>query len=244
MSNTKRRKFYRSDAWAQFVARLRLERATDDGLLICEHCGKPIVRKYDCIAHHVDELTEDNVDDVTVALNPDNIKLVHFRCHNEIHERFGFGFGSGGRSGARVRQEVYIVWGSPCSGKTTWVSQVAESSDIILDMDKLWAAIRADCCGVNDKPDQLKMNVFGLRDAMIDMIRVRQGKWKRAYIIGGYPLEGERERLADLVGADRVVFIECDKNICLERAKFKGGKWTEFVENWWERFNPGPPPSA
>lgn len=228
----KRQKFYRSKAWTQLIAKLRLERADKSGLLICEHCGKPILRKYDCIGHHKTELTDDNVDDVMVSLNPDNIMLIHFKCHNEIHERFGFG--SGGY--ARKQQEVYVVWGSPCSGKTTWVASVAESSDIILDIDKLWAAIRADCCGANEKPDALKSNIFALRDAMIDMIRVRQGKWKRAYIIGGYPLEGERERLADLVGADKVIHIDTAKEICLERAKFKGDKWIEFVENWWEKY--------
>ena len=226
----KRQKFYRSKAWTELVARLRLERAKDDGSLLCEHCGKPILRKYDCIGHHDTELTEDNVDDVMVSLNPDNIKLVHFKCHNEIHERFGFG------RPASVRQEVYIVWGSPCSGKTTWVGQVAEDCDIVLDIDKLWAAIRADCCGQYDKPDQLKTNVFAMRDLLIDMIRVRRGKWRSAYIIGGYPLEGERERLADLVGADKVIHIDTPKEICLERAKFKGEKWIKFVENWWEKY--------
>lgn len=227
----KRQKFYRSVAWGNFVKQLRLERAKDDGSLICEHCGKPIVRKYDCIAHHKTELTDDNVDDANVALNPDNIMLVHFKCHNAIHERFGFGSGY-----ARTRQEVYIVWGSPCAGKTTWVDSVAKDRDIILDIDRLWAAVRAGCCGQYDKPDQLKANVFALRDAMIDMIRVRRGKWKCAYIIGGYPLEGERERLADLVGADKVIHIDTAKEICLERAKFKGDKWIEYVENWWEKF--------
>lgn len=236
---TKRQKFYRSNVWENFTKQLRLERAKDDGSLICEHCGKPIVRKYDCIAHHKIELTEDNVDDVSVALNPDNIMLIHFRCHNEIHERFGFG---PGWRGSKRPQEVYIVYGSPCSGKSTWVAEVAESKDIVLDIDRLWAAVRAESCGQYDKPDQLKTNVFALRDAMLDMIRVRQGRWQRAYIIGGYPLEGERERLADLVGADKVIYIDTPKEVCLARAQFKGEKWIEFVENWWEKYlTYGPP---
>ena len=230
---TKRQKFYRSDEWEYFTKQLRLERADASGMLICEHCGKPITRKYDCIAHHKTELTEDNVDDVQVSLNPDNIMLVHFRYHNEIHKRFGFHQGS---TYVRKPQEVYIVYGSPCAGKTTWVANVAEKDDIILDIDKLWTAIKADSCGVNEKPDALKTNVFALRDKMLDMIRVRQGKWQRAYIIGGYPLEGDRERLANMVGADKIIHIDTPKEICLERAKFKGDKWTEFVENWWEKF--------
>ena len=55
---TKLQAFYKSKRWEQFVERLRLERAGNDGAVICEHCGKPIVRKYDCIGHHKEELTE------------------------------------------------------------------------------------------------------------------------------------------------------------------------------------------
>lgn len=227
---TKRQRFYRSREWERLVARLRLERVDEQGYVICEHCGKPIVKAYDCIGHHVIELTEDNVDDALVSLNPDNIMLIHFRCHNAIHQRFGFG--------ARQAQEVYIVWGSPCSGKTTWVREVAEDKDIVLDIDRLWAAVRAECCGEHDKPDALKANVFALRDIMIDMIRVRRGKWQRAYIIGGYPLEGERERLADLVGADKVIYVDESKDVCLARAQIKGDAWTRYVEDWWDRYSP------
>ena len=240
MMTPKRRKFYRSRVWESFVKQLRLERASSDGMLYCEHCGKPILKAYDCIGHHKTELTEDNVDDVSIALNPDNIMLIHFKCHNEIHERFGFG--SGGWS--RRPQEVYVVWGSPCAGKSTWVDNVAENKDIVLDIDRLWAAVRAGCCGQHDKPDQLKANVFALRDAMIDMIRVRQGRWQHAYIIGGYPIASERERLADLVGADKVIYIDTPKETCLARAQLKDDKWTEYVENWWEKFltySTGPP---
>ena len=83
--------FYKSKKWEAFVKQLRIDRASADGFVICAHCGKPIVKAYDCIAHHKQELTLLNVDDSMVSLNPDNIIFVHFRCHNEIHKRFGFG---------------------------------------------------------------------------------------------------------------------------------------------------------
>ena len=79
--------FYTSDKWRGLVDRLKMERLNADGDLICEHCGQPIVRKYDCIGHHVVELTDENVNNYTVSLNPENVKLIHFRCHNEIHQR-------------------------------------------------------------------------------------------------------------------------------------------------------------
>lgn len=229
--NEKRQAFYKSRQWENLIKLLRIERVSKDGFVICEHCGKPILKAYDCIAHHVIELTEDNVDDAAVALNPENIKLVHFRCHNEIHKRFGYG------NQARIIQQVYLVYGSPCSGKTTWVDSVAESEDIIMDIDRLWSAVRSGSCGLYEKPPELKSNVFSMRDCLLDMIRVRRGKWHNAYVIGGYPLQGERERLADSLNA-RLVFIDTPKEVCLERAKQKNSDWTDFVENWFERYSP------
>lgn len=209
---------------------LRLERVDADGFVICEHCGKPIVKAYDCIGHHIEELTENNVDDVMISLNPDNIMLVHFRCHNEIHKRFGYA--------ERLIQTVYLVYGAPCSGKTTWVNEVAESGDLILDIDRLWNAVRAEKCGQYDKPNEIKSNVFALRDCLLDTIRVRRGKWRNAYIIGGYPLQGERERLADSVGADKIIFVDTPKDVCLERAKLKNDAWANYVNDWFTKYAP------
>ena len=123
--------FYQSDEWRGLVARLKIERVNADGLLLCEHCGQPIVRKYDCIGHHKTELTDENVNDYVVSLNPANVALIHFRCHNEIHRRFG----------SPVMRRVFLVYGAPGAGKTTWVRENAERDDLILDIDRLWEAV-------------------------------------------------------------------------------------------------------
>ena len=44
--------FYQSKAWVNLTQRIRLERVNEDGDLICEHCGRPIVKKFDAICHH------------------------------------------------------------------------------------------------------------------------------------------------------------------------------------------------
>lgn len=226
--NRKRQAFYKSRTWEKFVQGLRAERTIADGLVLCEHCGRPIVRAYDCIGHHVTELTEQNVDDVTIALNPDNVKLVHFRCHNEIHKRFGY-------AGRQV-QKVFIVWGAPYAGKRAFVDSVAERGDIVLDIDALWTAVQRTEDGTNrEKPTELKSIVFDLRDKMLDQIRTRRGRWGNAYIIGGYPLQGERERLADMVGAEKLVYIDTPKEVCLMRAREHDAE--KYVDDWFEKFS-------
>ena len=222
-------RFYKSPEWEGLIKLLKIERVGVDGLLRCEHCGEPITRAYDCIAHHIQQLTPDNVDDYSISLNPDNIMLVHHKCHNAIHARFGC-------EGSR---HVYLVYGSPCSGKTTMVQTSATPDDIILDVDSIWTAITNNARYV--KPDRLKQPVFAVRDCLLDCIKTRRGKWVNAWIIGGYPLLMERRRLCDTMGAESV-FVDTDRETCLMRAEERGGEWVRFVNEWWDRFQPDSPP--
>lgn len=221
--------FYTSKKWIDLVTCLRHERVNDEGLLICEHCGRPIVNKYDCIGHHVIELTEENYQDANISLNPDNIILVHHKCHNKIHDRLGLS----------CIKQVFLVYGSPLSGKSTYVRKSMNYGDIVVDMDNIWQCISGQDKYV--KPKRLTQNVFAIRDTLIDMIRVRRGNWLNAYIIGGYPLISERERLIKSLGA-REIFIDTPKEECLQRLLHDESRnkeeWTKYIENWWEKYTP------
>ena len=216
--------FYKSDEWTALREMLMHERINDDGERLCEHCGKPIMKKYDCIGHHEIELTDENVNNYGISLNPSNIKLIHFRCHNKIHERFeGF------------KQKVYLVYGSPCSGKSTWVNDVANPDDLILDLDKIWECISGSGSDKYHKPGRLKANAFGVRDCLIDQIRTRTGMWRNAYVIGSYPLRSDRDRLCSLLRAEPI-FIRESRDVCLSRAMTD--EWKMFVEDWFDSFTP------
>lgn len=213
--------FYRSKEWEQFISILRVERADEKGNVICAHCGKPIVKKYDCIGHHKIELTDENVNDFTISLNPENVELIHFGCHNEIHGRFG------------SKQKVYIVYGAPCSGKTTFVKEHANNDDLILDLDRIWEAV---CLSDREhKPGRLKANVFGIRDCLIDQIRTRTGQWRNAYVIGTYPLRTDRDRLSDLLDAE-LIFIDTPMKDCMDRAPNES--WIGFIGDWFLDYVP------
>ena len=221
--------FYASDKWRNLLEILKQQRVGEDGFLRCEECGQPILKKYDCIGHHIEPLTEENAEDATVSLNPENIKLIHFKCHNKIHERWQ-GFQKG------WKQNVYLVYGSPCSGKTTFVNENANGDDLILDVDRLWDAVCKD--GQSKKPPRCRANVFALRDSLLDQIKTRTGKWRCAYVIGGFPLANERARLCDLLNATEV-FVEATEEECIRRAERERPEgWTEFIQNWFESYSP------
>lgn len=210
--------FYRSKEWETLRSNLRLERTNNCGDVICEHCHKPIVNAYDCIAHHKTYLTESNVNDYSISLNPDNIALVHHSCHNDIHNRFG-----------SYTRHIYIVYGSPCSGKSTYVDDVALKDDLIIDIDRIYNAIN------NHRSNRVYANVMSIYRQLIDTVKTRNGQWINAYIVRGFPLRGERERLAKELNAE-LIFIDTDKQTCLERSKLKSNDYYKYVEDWFEKY--------
>lgn len=215
--------FYKTKEWEQLIEILKIERANDEGVLICEHCGKPIVKAYDCIGHHKVELTESNVNDRTISLNPDNIALVHHNCHNIIHERFG-------HDGTR---HIYLVYGAPGAGKRAYVDRSAGQDDLILDIDSLYIAISIR--NRYDHSKRMSRNVFGLRDCILDQIKTRTGKWRNAWIIGGYPLSSERSRLCEMLAAE-AVFIDTPQDECLMACKDRGYDALDYCIKWFDTY--------
>lgn len=222
--------FYRSKEWEKFRQVVIMDRLTDSGESICEYCGKPIVKAYDLILHHKTYLTEENYLDSTISLNPDNIQLLHHRCHNSIHNKLGYS-----------KREVFIVYGSPLAGKSSFVAEVMNEGDLIVDIDNLWEAVSG--CDKYVKPNRLKSVVFSLRDNLLESVKYRRGKWSNAYIIGSYPFEAERNRLADTLGA-RLIHIDTDKAECIARLEScddgrNKNEWLEYIDSYWLQYSGG-----
>lgn len=224
--------FYQSREWTALMQVIKAERTNADGYIICAHCGRPIVKMYDCIGHHKIHLTEDNVNDYEVSLNPDNVELVHHVCHNRIHNKFG-----------HPRQEIYLVYGAPLSGKSTYVDSVVQAGDLVVDMDSIWQCVSGMDRYV--KPKRLNAVVFGMRDYLMECVRYHRGKWQSAYIVGGYPLISERERLCRELGAQEI-FIDTDMDACMERLLLcedgrDKSEWEKYIAEWFRRYTPGTP---
>lgn len=213
--------FYCRKPWRDLSYNLKIERGGK-----CSRCSFQVIDRKDfkyLIAHHKIELAEDNVDDANISLNPNNIEIICHDCHNKEHRRFG------------NKKNVYIVYGSPLSGKTTLVKEIMQYGDIVLDMDALWQAVSFQDEYI--KPKNVRFNIFALRDNLLDQIKRRYGNWYDAYIIGGYPDKYERERLAEALGAE-VIYCEATKEECINRLdkSNKPRQWLEYIEDWWEKY--------
>ena len=218
--------FYSSDKWRRLRETLIAERTSAaDGILYCQHSGKPLLHSYDIVAHHIKPLTMQNVNDYSISLNPDNILLVSQQAHNEIHARFGY----------CTQRKVYIVHGAPCSGKTSFVNSIKGNSDLVVDIDNLWEAVTGKRYY---KPNALKANVFAMRDALLDTVKTRAGNWERCYVLSASPHKREIDRMRENLGAE-LIEIDTGKEICLQRLyESPNGRdvsaWAGFIENYFE----------
>jgi hypothetical protein len=213
--------FYGSKPWLDLAYKLKVEAKGK-----CSRCNYQAVTKEDwafLIGHHIEELTEENVNNSDISLNPDLIEIICLDCHNKEHRRFGH------------EKKVYIVYGSPLSGKRSAVNQMMRRGDIVVDLDVLWQAITFQ--PIYQKPSNCRFNVFRVRDSLLDQIRTRYGQWYDAYIIGGYPDKYERERLSISLGAE-LIYVESTKEECLQRLEEtnRPKEWRDYINDWWERY--------
>jgi hypothetical protein len=219
--------FYRSDQWQKFREVVINERTQADGFIYDEVTNKPILKKYDIILHHKIHLTEENYTDTDISLNPDNIMVVSHKTHNKIHNKLGY-------SG----REVFLVYGSPLSGKTSYVNSVLEQGDLVIDIDSIWQCISGQPRYV--KPNRLKSIVFSVRDNLLESVKYRRGKWSNCYVIQSLPFKNDRDRLADDLGA-KLIHIDTDKSECLQRLYDNNdgrdiNEWEKYINEYFENY--------
>lgn len=220
------KEFYNSTEWITTRLNIIAERNS-----ICEECKKLIVNDKDLHVHHIKEITTLNVNDYNISLNPNNLKVLCHDCHDKAHKRFKYKTNDKG---------IYIVYGAPCSGKTTYVMENKTDSDLVIDLDRLYEAVTL--LPRYHKPDALKYNVFAIKNTLIDNIKVRYGSFNRAWIVGGYSNKHDREKLARDLGAE-LIHIDTDKDECIRRLegcvdyrKNNKKEWVGYINKWFDEF--------
>lgn len=216
--------FLASQAWQRF----RLATIAERGSL-CQHCGQRVAQSSHLTLHHTIELTPENVHDAQVALNPANVLVVHRECHNALHARFGH----------EPERGVWIVYGPPLAGKSTYVQEHKGRHDLVVEIDRLFAAVTI--LPAYDKPDLLLGNVMGLYRLLLDQVRTRYGKWHSAWVITGGADRYQRERLAEDLGAE-LIFCEVSREECLRRLaldedrRYRQDEWRGYIERWFREY--------
>ncbi|MGL4742283.1 MAG: HNH endonuclease signature motif containing protein [Sarcina sp.] len=226
--------FYKSPTWTRFRKTIIADR-----IPICWHCKEAFKATDTIVVHHKEDLTLANVNDYNVSLNPANVEMVHLTCHNKIHDkRYGYNHYK-----KKIKSRtVYIVYGPPMAGKTSYVLDNKNDDDIVIDMDRLFEAVTL--LERYNKPNCLLPNVLSIRDKLIENIRLRYGRFNNAWIIGGYADKYQRDSLQRELGAE-LILINPGKETILKRFNecndFRSKKkeeWENYINDWYDKFIP------
>lgn len=207
----------------------------------CEYCGGLVEKSFNpqknnnaeaMVFHHVIPLNSLNVNDAVIAINPANIQILHWRCHNKVHGRFE-------GSTRRSDQKVYLITGAPCSGKTTLAREIMSAGDVIIDIDDIWQQVTG--LPRYSKPNAAKPIVFATLKAQEEQIRMRAGNWYNAFIIKSLPLRMDRERTAQALNADEVIVMNATREDCLGRLHENPNgrnvnEYEGYINQYYQRF--------
>lgn len=125
---------------------------------------------------------------------------------------------------------VYLIYGSPCSGKSTYINEHMKRSDLVCDVDLIYHAIS----GQNPHDADLYVHETALmmKENLLDIIRDREGGWRDAYVVS---IANTREKLVEAmerIKADECVFIDTPYEICMERAKERPSYFPLIIDEW------------
>ena len=122
---------------------------------------------------------------------------------------------------------VILVYGAPCSGKSTWITQHMKRGDVLCDVDTLYAAISGQ--DAHDADLYVHEIALKLKERLLDAVRDREG-FKDAYVNTREKLHADMER----VNADEAVFIDTPYNVCMERAESRPFYFQFLIQEWFD----------
>lgn len=131
-------------------------------------------------------------------------------------------------------QKVFIVYGSPLSGKTTYVKEHMQKGDLVIDIDNIWECVSG--CNRYEKPRELDDIVIHTYNELIKNVKERKGAWKNAYVILSEPSIRFIEKTKNNLNAT-LIHIDTDKETCLKRLyENSDGRdiatWKRYINNY------------
>ena len=190
---------------------------------LCVECGAPGEE-----VHHKVFLDALNCNDSNIVYGEENLILLCRDCHFEKHREtnpLDRNFRKPIRltnnqtyfdDNGEIKQcKRYIVYGSPGSGKSTYVKEHMLEGDLVVDLDLIKQAISLK--SKTNAPDNLINVALAMRETIYRLISNKEVDAKNTWIIAALPKKHEREQLADRLGAD-LIFINKDIHTCIEHA--------------------------
>jgi len=139
-----------------------------------------------------------------------------------------------------VEIDVFIVWGSPASGKTTYVKNHMENGDMVIDLDLIKQSI-----SMREKTgadDNLLSVALSIREHIYDLISKRDVNCNNVWVVSGLPRKEERDKLEYRLKATKLIPIQATQQQCNDRAlgdnerKDKAVQ-LELIDKWFKLYH-------
>ena len=143
-------------------------------------------------------------------------------------------------SGEIVPVVVNIVWGSPASGKSTYVKNNMKPQDILVDLDLIKRAISSQTRPID--MDNVTSISISIRDHLYSKISNREVCDGDVWVIACLPKTEERDTLKAKLKADNLIHIKATEQECYDRVmkdKERTDKEREkkLIYKWFKQFN-------
>lgn len=241
MSKRFSKPFYNSAQWFKTRDAYIAERMNLDGGL-CEECGEAVGEEL----HHIIPLSPANIDDSSVTVDPKNLKWLckdcHFKAHRALIAEQSERYRESRRkilqngcymdeNGFLQKQKIYVVWGAPAAGKSTYVAKNKNPGDLVIDLDLLKAALYGRAGRCEDVGDNLLPLALSVRDFLLGQVRLGAADCENVWVIASLPKKAERDALRESLNAE-LVYIESDYHECLRRARSDPSRSDKIIQQY------------
>ena len=138
----------------------------------------------------------------------------------------------------RSQGKIFMVCGSPGSGKSTYVDRHRKPGDLVYDFDVLASALTG--LPMYQAPDSVARYVNTLRDALV-LTACQSPPTQKFWFVLGAPSKGERNRYRRKLAAETIV-IETPAEVCKQRIANDPRRadqvdlWDQLVDRWWASY--------
>lgn len=125
---------------------------------------------------------------------------------------------------------TYLIIGSPCSGKSRYISEHMQKDDLVCDVDLIYSAISNQ--DYHDADLHIHEIALKLKSSLLDIIKNRDGEWKDAYVVSIANTREKVKKAIERINADQCIYINTPYDICMKRAQERPFYFQYLVDEW------------
>ena len=142
------------------------------------------------------------------------------------------------KDGDIIQSKIYLIWGSPASGKTTYVKDNKQDNDIVIDIDALRQAITMSEYKTYDYHKDI---VITLRDTLYNIVKDKRLLEGDAWVIACLSNADKRNDLISRIKVDESIYVEATQEECISRAMNDSRRvdkdlQIKIINDWFENF--------